>query len=86
MNYDQFIQSQILFHERVLADIRAGTVSWCEECECLVPVEEMRANPWGGDCPMCIDCIADQGLDDNVLDPAETEEEKQQLTANPEDD
>ena len=79
MNYEQFMQSQILFHERVLADIKAGRVSWCEDCESWVPVEEMRPDPWGGDWPMCIDCIADQGLDDNLLDPAEAEEEKRHM-------
>jgi hypothetical protein len=59
--------------------IRAGKVLWCEDCECWVPVEEMRPDPWGGNWQMCIDCIADQGLDDNLLDPAEAEEEKQHM-------
>jgi hypothetical protein len=74
MTYEQFVESQILFHERVLADIRAGRVSWCEDCETWVPAEEMRADPWGGDWRMCIDCIADQGLDDSPVSEDEYEE------------
>src|SRR5438093_11075878 len=42
MNDEQFVQSQILFHERVLADIKAGMVFWCETRECWVPMDEKR--------------------------------------------
>jgi hypothetical protein len=79
MNYEQFVRSQIVFHEQMLADIKAGKVFWCETCECWVPMDEKREDPWGGDWPVCIDCIADQGLDDNLLDAAEAEEEEQHL-------
>ena len=75
MNYEQFIQAQIRRYERFLADIRAGRVFWCETCECWVPIEEERPDPWGGDWSMCIDCMFDQGLEDNLLDAAEADEE-----------
>ena len=79
MTYEQFIQSQILFHKRVLADITAGRVFSCETCECWVPMNEKRQDPWGGEWPVCIDCLADQGLDDSLLDPAEAEEGKRHM-------
>ena len=75
MNYEQFVRSQILFHEQMLADIKSGKLFWCGTCECWVPMDEKREDPWGGDWPVCIDCIADQGLNDNLLDPAEAEEQ-----------
>jgi hypothetical protein len=78
-SYSQFVEGQIMQMEELISNIRAGKVSWCEDCESWVPSEESRPDPWGGDWPMCIDCIADQGLDDNVLDPAEAEEDKQHL-------
>lgn len=67
MNYEQFIRSEIPRHERVLADIRAGKVFWCETCECWVPIDEKREDPWGGDWPVCIDCLADSGLADSLV-------------------
>ena len=73
MNYEQFIQSQIRRHERVLADIRAGRVFWCEDCESWVPADEMRPSPWGGDWPMCVECLAESRLEDNLLDADEAE-------------
>jgi len=78
-SYSQFVEGQIMQMEELIANIRAGKV-WCEDCDSWVPVEEIRPNPWGGDWPMCIDCIADQGLDGNLLDPAEADVEKPQLT------
>ena len=74
MTYEQFIQSRILFHEPVLADILAGRVFWCETCECWVPMDDKRRDPWGGDWPVCIDCLADQGSDDSLVSEDEYEE------------
>jgi hypothetical protein len=79
MDYMQYVEMRIKQMEGLVADIRAGKLLWCEDCECWVPVEEMRPDPWGGNWQMCIDCIADQGLDDNLLDSAEAEEEKRQM-------
>ena len=50
--------------EEFQADIRAGKIEGCESCEEWVPAEEMRANPWGGGGRLCIDCLADQGIED----------------------
>ena len=72
MNYEQFVRSQILFRRAGVAGHRAGRV--LVEAGIRVPVEEMRANPWGGDWPMCIDCIADQGLDDSLVSDDEYNE------------
>jgi hypothetical protein len=80
MNYEQFIQFQILWHERVLADISAGRVFWCETCECWVPIDEKREDPWGGDWPVCIDCLADSGLPDSLV----TEDEYNECLADSE--
>ncbi len=74
MNYEQFIRSQIVFHERVLADIRAGRVFWCEDCESWVQMDEKRQDPWGGDWPICIDCLADSGLEDSLVSDDEYNE------------
>jgi len=37
-------------------------------------VEEMRANPWGGDWPMCDECVADSGLLDSLVSDDEYNE------------
>jgi hypothetical protein len=71
MTYEQFIESRILWHERVLADIRAGKVFWCEGCKCWVPIDEKRQDPWAGDWPVCAECLANSSLEDNLV----TEEE-----------
>jgi hypothetical protein len=80
MNYEQFIQFQILWHERLLDNIKAGKLGWCEDCESWVPVEELRPNPLGGDWPVCIDCLADSGLEDSLV----TEEEYNECLADSE--
>lgn len=73
MNYEQFIQAQLRRYERFLADIRAGRVFWCETCECWVPIEEERPDPWGGDWSMCAECLTDSWLEDNLLDVDEAD-------------
>lgn len=50
--------------EELQADIRAGKVERCEDCEEWVPADEMRDDPWGGGERLCIDCLADQGIED----------------------
>ena len=80
MNYEQFIKSKIHGHERLLDNIKAGKLGWCGDCECWVPVEEMRANPWGGDWPMCYECVADSGLLDSLV----TEDEYNECLADSE--
>jgi hypothetical protein len=79
MNYEQFIQSEIRSRECLLADIRAGKVFWCESCEGWAPIDEKRQDPWGGDWPACAECLAESGLQDNLLNADEADKEKQQL-------
>jgi hypothetical protein len=74
MTYESFIRSQILFHERLLADIRAGRVFWCETCECWVPIDEKRQDPLGGNWPVCEECLADSGLEDSLVSEDEYKE------------
>jgi hypothetical protein len=74
MDYMQYVETRIRQMEELIANIRAGKVFWCEDCESWVPVEELRPNPWGGDWLMCIDCIADQGLDDSLVSEDEYNE------------
>lgn len=45
------------------ADVRAGKVVWCDACEEWVPRDEMRDDPWGSGERICIDCLADQGIE-----------------------
>lgn len=68
MQYRQYIETRVGQMEELLENIKAGRLGWCEDCDCWVPTEELRPNPWGTDCdwPMCIECLADQGLDDNI--------------------
>lgn len=50
--------------EQFEADVRAGKVAWCDACEEWVPRDEMRDDPWGSRERICIDCLADQGIED----------------------
>ena len=56
MSYDdeQFVESQICFYERVLADIRAGRVFLCHDCGWWCAMAEKCQDAWGGDRPVCI--------------------------------
>ena len=74
MSYEQSVLSQILSHEQVLADIRAGRVFWCETCECWVPIGERREDPFGSEWPICIDCLQDSGLPDTLVSDDEYNE------------
>ena len=74
MNYEQFVRSKILFHERLLADIRAGRVFWCDDCECWCPMGEKRQAPWSSDWFVCIECLEDSGLLDSLVSDDEYNE------------
>lgn len=82
MTHRQFVQSRVRQMEELIAEIRAGRFSWCEDCESWVPAGEMRPSPWGGDAwPTCAECLAESGLEGNVLGADEADEEERQLRA-----
>jgi hypothetical protein len=45
--------------KRLAADIRAGKVVWCGQCDEWVLPEEMRSDPG-----MCIDCLVENEFED----------------------
>jgi hypothetical protein len=50
--------------KRLAADILDGKVEWCETCEEWAPADEMRDDSRGIGERICIDCLADQGIED----------------------
>ena len=71
--YRQFVENSIKQMEERIGKIRASQIHYCGMCDGWVPVEEIRADPLGGDFPICIDCLAENNLEDNLMDPVEAE-------------
>jgi hypothetical protein len=74
MDYMQYVETRIGQMEELLGYIRSGKLFWCETCECWVPIDEKRQDPWGGEWPVCEECLADCGLEDSLVSENEYKE------------
>jgi hypothetical protein len=50
--------------KKLAADIRAGKVAWCGQCEEWELPGEWRPNTWDQGAPMCIECMAENEIKD----------------------